>query len=497
VGVLALAVPAAAQVFDPTFNATTNGAVHAIAVQADGKVIVGGAFTQVNAVTHGRLARLNADGSLDATFTTGVTAGSNVYALAVLPDGHILVGGDFSQLAGIPKARIARLMPDGSVDSTFTTTVANDLAPAFGQIDVILVQPDGKILIGGGAFNLVNGVARSGLARLNADGTLDGAFAPSINNIVSALALQSNGAIVVGGSFTTVNNIARVYAARLNSGGTLDTTFSPMGINRGGGNGVYAIGVKANGQILVGGQMTFQAPSAETRDLFAQLNGVDGSLDLSFTVPLTGAGAVLNHYVDAMQLQADGRILIGGFFSTVDGFNTYAAARLFPDGTFDSSLGTAGGQSTGNVVETMVLQSDRKVMVGGTLGLTNIARLMPNGPFTDDTLTSGLTVIKAVHITELRTRIDAVRLATGLAAFQWTDPTLTPGVTLVKAQHVLELRTALADAYVAIGGLPPTYTDPTLSAGTDIVKAVHIAELRNALTVAESTAPQASQPRPQ
>src|SRR5262249_30559793 len=78
VGLLALPTPAAAQFFDPSFNATTNGAVHAIAVQADGKVIIGGAFTQVNAVTHGHLARVNADGSLDATFTIGVTVGANV-----------------------------------------------------------------------------------------------------------------------------------------------------------------------------------------------------------------------------------------------------------------------------------------------------------------------------------------------------------------------------------------------------------------------------------
>ncbi|HET9830529.1 MAG TPA: delta-60 repeat domain-containing protein [Vicinamibacterales bacterium] len=496
-GVLALSAPATAQVFDPTFNATTNGAVHAIAVQADGKIIVGGAFTQVNAVTHGRLARLNADGSLDATFTTGVTAGSNVYALAVLPDGHILVGGDFSQLAGVPKARIARLMPDGSVDPTFTTVVANDLAPAFGQIDVILVQPDGKILIGGGAFDLVNGVARSGLARLNADGTLDGAFAPSFNSIVSALALQPNGAIVVGGSFTTVNGIARVYAARLNSGGSLDTNFTPLGINRGGGNGVFAIGVKADGDIVVGGRMTFQAPSSETRDLLAQLNGADGSLDLTFNVPITGAGAVLNHYVDAMPLQADGRILIGGFFSTVDGINTYAATRLFPDGSFDSSFDTMGGQSTGNIVETMVLQPDHKVLVGGTLGLTNIARLLPNGPFTDTTLTSGLTIIKAVHITELRTRIDAVRLANGLSVFAWTDPVLTPGVTVIKMQHVLDLRAALADAYIAGGSIPPDYTDPTLSAGATIVKASHIMELRSALSVAEAATARAPQRPPQ
>lgn len=476
-GLLALPAPAAAQVFDPAFNATTNGAVHAIAVQADGKVVIGGTFTQVNAVTHGRLARLNADGSLDATFATGVTVGANVWALAALPDGHILVGGDFTQLAGVAKTRIARLMPDGSIDPTFTTT-------ANFTINAMLVQPDGKILIGGG-FTQINGTARGGLARLNADGTLDGAFAPSVNASVFALALQPNGAIVVGGNFSTVNGITSVYVARLNSGGSLDTAFSPLGINRGGGNFVDAIAVKPDGHILVGGRMTFQAPSAETRDFLAQLDGTNGSLDLSFNVPVVGGSL---HLVNTVVVQADGRILIGGSFTTLNGVNTYAAARLFPDGTFDASFDTVGGQSNTNVVETMVVQPDHKVLIGGTLGLTNVARLLPNGPFTDDPLTLGISVIKAAHITELRQRIDAVRLGKGLTVFPWTDPTLTPGVTVVKAQHFMELRAALADAYTASGAIPPTYTDPALSVGATIVAAAHIAELRSALLIIESSA---------
>ena len=95
-------------------------------------------------------------------------------------------------------------------------------------------------------------------------------------------------------------------------------------------------------------------------------------------------------------------------------------------------------------------------------------------------MTAGSTVIKAVHITELRTRINTVRAAKGLAPFSWTDPTLTVGSTLAKATHVIEMRTALAQAYVAAGQSPPTYTDPALAAGM-AVRAVHIAELRAAV----------------
>lgn len=104
--------------------------------------------------------------------------------------------------------------------------------------------------------------------------------------------------------------------------------------------------------------------------------------------------------------------------------------------------------------------------------------------FTDDTITAGLTVIRAVHLTELRTRIDAQRARAGLAAFQWTDPSPTAATTIVKAIHVTELRTALTEAYAASGQAALTYTDPTLAAG-QTVKSVHISDLRRAVLLLE------------
>jgi len=101
--------------------------------------------------------------------------------------------------------------------------------------------------------------------------------------------------------------------------------------------------------------------------------------------------------------------------------------------------------------------------------------------FTDDPLAAQSTVVKAVHITELRVDIDSARLARGLAGFSWTDPTITPGITMVKAVHVAELRAALRQAYQAVGRAAPTYTDPTLTAGAQTVSARHLIEVRAAL----------------
>lgn len=104
-------------------------------------------------------------------------------------------------------------------------------------------------------------------------------------------------------------------------------------------------------------------------------------------------------------------------------------------------------------------------------------------PFTDSSLFSGSSVIRAVHITELRTRIGAARTAYGLGAFSWTDPTLTPTSSVIKAVHITDLRTALAQAYTASGNPPPTYTDTSL-VGVN-AKAVHITQLRIAVTAIE------------
>ena len=98
--------------------------------------------------------------------------------------------------------------------------------------------------------------------------------------------------------------------------------------------------------------------------------------------------------------------------------------------------------------------------------------------FTDDPLTAQNTVIRTVHIMELRAAIDGVRVARELAAFDWTDPALIPGSTPVKAIHVAELRTALSHAYEAAGLTPPRYSDPTPIAGLTVIKATDLNELR-------------------
>ncbi|MGB9473772.1 MAG: delta-60 repeat domain-containing protein, partial [Candidatus Udaeobacter sp.] len=145
-----------AQLVD-SFDPNANNDVRAFAVQADGKILVGGFFTRMGGQTRNRIALLNPDGSLDATFDPN--ANFFVEALAMQADGKILVGGLFTSIGGQTRNRIARLNSDGSLDASFDPN-ANDFVFA------VAVQVDGKILVGG-AFQFIGGQPRNRIARLN------------------------------------------------------------------------------------------------------------------------------------------------------------------------------------------------------------------------------------------------------------------------------------------------------------------------------------------
>lgn len=194
------------------------GEVNAIAIQPDGKVIIGGLFNSVNGQPRGSFARLNPDGTLDTTFANTYEAGVNgqIFALALQADGSVIVGGTFTQANSFGTYNIARYKPDGTVDQTFGTTNGTSSQGTDGPVFALSVQPDGKIVLGG-SFSLVLGQPRRSVARLNADGSLD---APVISNpqavsgTVKSTVLDSRNALVAGGRFSvqkqTAQNLLKV-----------------------------------------------------------------------------------------------------------------------------------------------------------------------------------------------------------------------------------------------------------------------------------------------
>ncbi|HEY1173366.1 MAG TPA: putative Ig domain-containing protein [Verrucomicrobiae bacterium] len=228
------------------------------------------------------------------------------------------------------------------------------------------LQPDGKILVGGG-FSEVNGMTRSGLARINHDGSLDAAFNPSANDGVWSIAVQADGKILIGGDFTTINGTVRNHLARLNANGTLDTAFSPS-LN----GTVESIAVQPDGKILLGGSFTV-AGASTTRNRIVRLNA-DGTLDASFNPNV-------NDTVLRMVIQPDGKILLGGTFSSVGGVTRNGIARINANGTLDTDF----NPNADSAVLGLALQSNGKVVIGGAFtsvggaACNYIARLNSNG----------------------------------------------------------------------------------------------------------------------
>jgi subtilisin-like proprotein convertase family protein len=161
-----------------------------------------------------------------------------------------------------------------------------------------------------------------------------------------------------------------------------------------------------------------------------------------------------------------------------------AGPYLTPATAGTTTMASAFAGSSPNGVWSLYVVDDENVDTGNINGgwdltLVSTEFVCVSG-FADDPLQAALTPVKAVHITQLRQRIDALRIQFGLGAVAWTNPILTPGSTIVGAVHITEMRTALSAVYVAAGSAPPAYTDPSLTSGLPI-RAVHVTQLRAAV----------------
>jgi uncharacterized delta-60 repeat protein len=400
---------------DTGFDPKANNSVYSAVTQADGKIVIGGNFTTLqpngaaSAVVRNGVARLNADGSLDANFNPNANGG--LVSVVVQTDGKILIGGGFTALqpngaaSAVTRNRIARLNADGSLDASFNPN-ANDI------VQSIVLQADGKIIIGGYFTALQpNGApiptARNYIARLNADGSLDTGFDPNANEKIYSAAVQTDGKIIIAGYFTAlrVNGAAtavvRNHIARFHADGALDTKFDPN-VN----GGVYSVALQADGKILLGGGFTTVQPNGAAasalRNNMARLHA-DGALDANFNPNVNGL-------VISVAAQTDGKILMGGLFTAIQPANagTFTTrnrlARLNADGALDAGFNPNANAQAVNVTG----QADGKIIIGGDL-----TALQPNGAnnaiarnriarLANDAATQSLTVPSASRVQWLR-----------------------------------------------------------------------------------------------
>jgi uncharacterized delta-60 repeat protein len=330
-----------------------NDQVYSIALQADGGILAGGGFTEFDGNPANRLVRLNADGTLGTGFGIGDGFDGEVFSIAVQPDGGILVGGEFTEFDGNSANGLVRLNADGSLDEGFDIGGGFDGPKGIGIPLSIAVQPDGGILVGG-EFTAFDGNSANSLVRLNANGSLDTGFGIGsgvVEDTVFSIAVQTDGGILVGGAFTEFDGNPANRLVRLNADGSLDSGFD---IGAGFDNSVFSLVIQPDGKILVGGEFT--EFDGNTTNRLVRLNA-DGTLDTGFEI-----GAGFNDEVRSITLQSDGKILVGGRFTSFDDNSANRLIRLNANGSLDTGFGIG---SFDDEVQAIALQPDGKILVGG------------------------------------------------------------------------------------------------------------------------------------
>lgn len=347
---------------DAAFNAATGtgfqflapGKVRAIAVQPDNKILIGGKFDLVGNLSRSRMARLNADGTPDASFQIGVgsSATDEVYNIALQTDGKIIVSGIFTYfVGGVRKQDVARLNPDGSLDATFNLSalIVNYASVNNSGTNRIKIQPDGKVLIG--TQRTVQGTPVP--LRLFADGSSDGSFSSNYLNNMSPMytydiALQPDGKILIGGLYRDgLTSVYKSFLARLNSDGSLDATFQTSEES---GKIVKSLALLPNGKILV----AKAASSSEIKSEIVRLNS-NGTLDSTFS-----AEAVVDGKINSLLTFADGSILVGGSFTKFGSQPRQNLALLSADGTLDDTLVNVNQE-----VLCLTADNQGRILVGG------------------------------------------------------------------------------------------------------------------------------------
>jgi uncharacterized delta-60 repeat protein len=352
---------------DPAFqpgggnNSGLDADVFAIAVQPDHKILIGGGFTKVGRTSRSRVARLQADGSLDTGFDPGAGVDGVVQVLIPGAEGRILIGGRFTTVQGQSRPYLARLTSTGGLDSSF------DARPD-GLVLAAVEVPGGGWVIGG-SFTSVNGVPRAGLARLNREGVLDPEFNPGLDRAAHALAAGGDGSVWLAGAFSSVQGVSRSRVARWLAGGSLDPQFNP---GAGPNEVVTAVTLQAGGQPVIGG--AFIEYDGAPCWYLARLN-LNGSVDSTFTPGIAPVwGGVLVLHADSAS-----RVLVGGEFYTIDGVSRTGIARLQPNGvldrTFDPGTGVANSDGFSPLVRALAVQPDGKVLIGGRFTSVNGVKL--------------------------------------------------------------------------------------------------------------------------
>lgn len=363
--------------FDRDFSVPFTGeAISEILIQPDGGIIVSGTNNLPGTPTRRFFSRILSDGSPDYAFNNNLPflPGQSYYPALfkweMMADGRILMSGNFT-IPGRPGLqKLVRLNADGTLDATFQTPRI-----VGGYTTVFDVLPDGNLLIHG-SFGKIGSRTRIGLARLNPNGLPDENFrfdfTFSTNIRIETVTAQADGKCIISGRFAVVNgeyvhNLESPYfpneptfnaVVRLNANGTLDNSFAPF---TNAFEEIRRVVVQPDGKILIGGRVNFSF----LPNFIVRLNQ-DGTPDADFNRVIIGYGSAFGLIMD-IAAQPDGKILIAGYFTSVAGAQRNKIARLMPDGLLDESFYYDGYYTDFDIIEKIALQPDGKIIAGGAM----------------------------------------------------------------------------------------------------------------------------------
>jgi len=378
---MACALDAQVAVIDYSFQAVPPSVqVNKVLELPDGKILMGGFFMNYAGSGKNHLVRLNSDGTVDPTWNPGGVGPQNqVRDIALMPDGRILVAGGFVEYNGVQTQAIVRLFANGTRDFSFNIP-PNSIN---GAVNAIAWHRNDKVIAVGDFFECY-GISRPHIARFNTDGSMDFGFdiGTGFNSNAHSLLVLPDDRILVGGAFGLYNGILTGNLALLAPDGPYDAS---MNNTPGFGGGyVYALALQPDGKVLVGGE--FQYHNMQPASCLIRLD-LAGVPDPTFTSPIYPYARV-----KTIALQEDGMILIGGEYTSVmysppvDGPNRIT--RIHPNGMRDDTFALGTGAMPGNepsaYVSDIAVQADGKILVGGFFGAfdtetqyRNVIRLLP------------------------------------------------------------------------------------------------------------------------
>jgi len=362
----------------------------AIAVQADGKIVVAGTVTFGSSRTGCGITRYNADGSPDATFSDDgkafglINTTFTCRALIVQTDGKILTAGGVGA-GGAADFALMRFNTDGTLDFSFGSGgIVTTNIQSYDTANALAIQPDGKI-IAAGANN--SGGSNFALVRYFPNGTLDASFDfdgkvstdfAVTDEIANAVAIQADGKVVAAGYIGSIFG-GDFALARYNADGSIDTTFDGDGKlttdiqGLGNSDRVYGLAIQPDGKIVAAGSAAVTVNDTTSSYFGLARYNADGSLDTSFDGDgkiTTATSMEFTSLAYAVAIQTDGKITATGYSHNFGTWSDFTVVRYNPNGSLDASFGAGGIASadfsnTNEYAYAAAIQTDGKIIAAG------------------------------------------------------------------------------------------------------------------------------------